>query len=66
MSLGLDSTVGDVDLLAEALLEISSSGPRWRYRRDEDTGEYVPDPDTRSLASVPFPASSSARSGESS
>jgi selenocysteine lyase/cysteine desulfurase len=50
-SFGLDSTNDDVDRLAEALTEISASGPRWTYVADEAGGSYHPDPDSR-----PWPA----------
>jgi selenocysteine lyase/cysteine desulfurase len=57
MSLGLDSTAGDVDRLVGALQDIVEFGPRWRYERDERTGEYSPVPDPRQLPPPPFPAS---------
>lgn len=48
-SMGIGTTRADVDYLCEALGTIAANGPRWTYRRDPDTGEYTPDPDTRPM-----------------
>ena len=54
MSLGLGSTRADVDVLAGALREIASDGPRWTYAVNPDTNEYEPHPDPRPLPSLPM------------
>jgi selenocysteine lyase/cysteine desulfurase len=56
-SLGLGSRDEDVDRLGEALLEITTRGPRWKYRRLADGG-VVPDPDDRRLPAFLTPAAS--------
>ena len=47
-SLGLGSRDEDVDRLGEALVEITTRGPRWTYRKLADGG-VVPEPDDRRL-----------------
>jgi len=54
VSLGLGTTVEDVDYLADALTTIASSGPAWSYRRTELTAEYEPVADARSWPSLPL------------
>ena len=66
MSLGVDSTAEDMDRLVDALHEIAASGPRWRYERDERTGEHTPVPDPRELPQLPFSVSARHGGGESS
>ncbi len=66
-SMGLGTTRNDVDALATALEAIVRSGPRWTYRPDASTGEYVPDPETRPMPSLPVAlASIGGHGGESS
>ena len=52
-SMGLGTTTDDVDALATALESIVADGPRWRYRQGPDSGEYVPDPETRTWPDLP-------------
>jgi selenocysteine lyase/cysteine desulfurase len=52
-SFGLESTVGDVDRLADALNELAERGPRWTYRLDESGQAYEPDPDPRPRPRLP-------------
>jgi selenocysteine lyase/cysteine desulfurase len=54
ISLGVGTTEVEIDAAADALAEIAARGPRWSYRQDRHSGEYVPDPDTRPLPSLPF------------
>jgi selenocysteine lyase/cysteine desulfurase len=44
-SIGVGSSAGDVDRLLDALRQIVTEGPAWRYRLV--AGRYVPEPDTR-------------------
>jgi selenocysteine lyase/cysteine desulfurase len=44
-SVGVGSTVSDVDRLLGALADLAARGPRWTYRIEH--GHYVPDPDPR-------------------
>ena len=48
-SMGLGTSRADIDYLCDALASIVADGPRWTYRRDPDTGEFVPDPDPRPM-----------------
>jgi selenocysteine lyase/cysteine desulfurase len=54
MSLGLGSTLADIDALADALMAIAADGPGWTYRMNPETDEYEPDPDPRPLPSLPM------------
>lgn len=54
VSLGLGTTAGDIDYLAEALATIASSGPGWSYRRVALTAEYEPVADARAWPSLPL------------
>ena len=54
-SLGLGSRDEDIDRLADALLEITTRGPRWTYRTLADGG-VVPEPDDRRLPAFLSPA----------
>jgi selenocysteine lyase/cysteine desulfurase len=54
-SLGLGNVDEDVDRLAEALLAITTRGPRWKYRKLADGG-VVPEPDDRRLPAFLSPA----------
>jgi selenocysteine lyase/cysteine desulfurase len=66
-SVGLGTTAADVDALASALEALVSDGPRWRYRQEPDSGEYLPDPETRVWPALPVSLSGQAvRQGESS
>ena len=65
MSLGLGSTKGDVDALADALRAIASDGPRWTYAVNGDTDEYEPDPDPRPLPALSMRLSERQGHGES-
>jgi selenocysteine lyase/cysteine desulfurase len=47
LSIGLGTTREDIDDAAEALETIARHGARWSYRLDEESGEYLPDPDPR-------------------
>ena len=47
LSMGLGTSRQDIDAVADALVAISERGPRWRYSQCPVTGEYRPDPDTR-------------------
>jgi len=49
ISLGIGTTVQDIDRAAEALGAIARGGPRWTYSQSRRTGEYEPDPDPRQL-----------------
>jgi hypothetical protein len=49
MSLGLGSTRADIDAFADALRTIAANGPRWTYAVADQTDEYEPEPDPRSL-----------------
>lgn len=42
-SLGIHNTTEDIDLLAEALLEMARKGPRLKYRRVPEEEMYVPE-----------------------
>jgi selenocysteine lyase/cysteine desulfurase len=53
ISFGLDTTLEDVALLADALERIATEGPRWAYRSDDATGRWVPDPDDRVWPELP-------------
>ena len=68
ISLGIGTTEADIDLAAEAISSIATDGPRWTYRQDRRSGEYMPDPDPRPLPSLPFRLSEAAihHAGESS
>ncbi|HXT34715.1 MAG TPA: aminotransferase class V-fold PLP-dependent enzyme, partial [Chloroflexota bacterium] len=55
ISMGLDSTREDIDYVAQALDSIGRNGPMWGYRVLEDSGEYVPSPETRSPPAFSFP-----------
>ncbi len=44
-SVGVGTTVDDVDALVDAVAELSESGPRWDYRMVD--GRLAPDPDVR-------------------
>jgi selenocysteine lyase/cysteine desulfurase len=67
VSVGLGTTRDDIDYLADALDAVVREGPRWQYRLEEASGEYMPDPETRHWPELPLslrlPAS---RGGESS
>jgi selenocysteine lyase/cysteine desulfurase len=52
MSLGLGSTSGDVDVLADALRAIAADGPHWTYAVNRHTDQYEPDPDPRPLPAL--------------
>ena len=54
ISFGLGTSRADVDVVAAALQQIASEGPRWTYRRSEETHEYEPDPDPRPLPALPM------------
>jgi hypothetical protein len=62
-SLGLGNVDEDVDRLAEALLEIATRGPRWKYRKLADGG-VVPEPDDRRLPAFLSPAAPASEHGE--
>jgi selenocysteine lyase/cysteine desulfurase len=49
MSLGLASTLEDIDAFVDALRTIADDGPRWTYAVNAVTDEYEPDPDPRPL-----------------
>ncbi len=49
MSLGLGSTTADIDILAEALEQLTEHGPHWTYAIDPETEMYEPVPDPRPL-----------------
>ena len=49
MSLGLGSTVDDIEALVSALRSIAADGPRWTYAVDPDSDMYEPNPDPRPL-----------------
>ncbi len=54
-SVGIGTTTDDVDYFIDAVSEVASTGPRWRYLRRHGThDEYVPDPDPRSMPAVRF------------
>ena len=52
MSLGIGSTMADIDALADALRAIAADGPRWSYLVNDYTDEYEPDPDPRPLPAL--------------
>ena len=52
MSLGLGSTVDDIEALVSALRAIAADGPRWTYAVDPDTDMYEPHPDPRPLPAL--------------
>jgi selenocysteine lyase/cysteine desulfurase len=52
-SFGLGTTRGDIDHLYHALETIVAAGPRWTYRHDPESGEYMPDPETRRWPALP-------------
>jgi selenocysteine lyase/cysteine desulfurase len=54
MSLGLGSSLADVDAFADALAAIAADGPRWTYAVNAATDEYEPDPDPRPLPTLPM------------
>jgi selenocysteine lyase/cysteine desulfurase len=54
-SLGIGTTLDDIDRLCAALEEIVTDGPKWSYRLDTTSGEYVPDPETRPWPSLSIP-----------
>ena len=54
MSLGLGSSLEDIDALADALAAIAADGPRWTYAVNAATDEYEPDPDPRPLPPLPM------------
>jgi len=49
MSLGLGSTVEEVDAFADGLAAIAADGPRWTYAVNPATDEYEPHPDPRPM-----------------
>jgi selenocysteine lyase/cysteine desulfurase len=49
MSLGLGSTLEEVDAFADGLAAIAADGPRWTYAVNPATDEYEPDPDPRPM-----------------
>jgi selenocysteine lyase/cysteine desulfurase len=44
-SIGVGTTMSDIDRSTTALAELCERGPQWRYRVEH--GQYVPDPDPR-------------------
>jgi hypothetical protein len=44
-SVGVGSTMADVDRCVGALADLCARGPQWRYRMEH--GRYLPDPDPR-------------------
>lgn len=52
MSLGLGSTRGDIDALADALGQIAADGPQWTYAVNDRSDEYEPEPDPRPLPAL--------------
>ncbi|MDA8295599.1 MAG: aminotransferase class V-fold PLP-dependent enzyme [Actinomycetota bacterium] len=46
-SIGIGTTIADLDRLQDALVELTSKGARWRYEQREPGGEFVPTPDPR-------------------
>lgn len=62
-SLGLGTTRADVDALCDAIGSIVADGPRWTYRLEPETGEYVPAPETRPFPEIGFALDASARRG---
>ena len=52
MSLGLGSTRGDIDALADALRQIADDGPQWTYAVNDRSDEYEPEPDPRPLPAL--------------
>jgi selenocysteine lyase/cysteine desulfurase len=58
VSLGLGTTRDDIDTVAEALEQITRHGPAWHYRILEDSGDCVPDPETRVWPALPLPLQS--------
>jgi selenocysteine lyase/cysteine desulfurase len=59
-SMGLSTTTDDVDALASALESLVADGPGWHYRQEPESGEYVPDPETRAWPALPVGLSSAA------
>ncbi len=57
ISIGLGTTRDDIDYAAQALTSIVSQGPQWSYRQVEESGEYVPVPETRAWPHLPLPLS---------
>ena len=54
MSLGLGSTIADIDALDDALRSIAADGPQWTYSVNAESSEFEPDPDTRPLPPLPM------------
>jgi len=52
MSIGVGTTQGAIDCLADALRQVASEGPRWTYAVNPATNEYEPDPDPRELPAL--------------
>lgn len=52
-SMGLGTIRDDIEDLCRALEAIVRDGPRWAYRLDSISGEYVPDPETRRWPELP-------------
>lgn len=46
-SIGIGTTIADLDRLQNALVELANKGSRWRYEQREPGGEFVPTPDPR-------------------
>lgn len=46
-SIGIGTTVADLDRLRDALLELTTQGARWHYEQREPGGEFIPIPDPR-------------------
>ncbi len=53
-SIGLGTTLDDVDTLLDALHEITRTGPRVRYAYDRESDEYRPAGDPRCWPQLPF------------
>ena len=54
MSLGLGTRRSDIDHLVTSLEQVAMEGPRWHYRVDPQTGDYLPDPDPRPWPDLPI------------
>lgn len=65
ISMGLDTTAHDIEIVADALEAISEGGPAWSYREAEP-GEWVPDPDPRRWPDLGIALSRGRAGGESS
>lgn len=53
-SMGLGTRRADIDALHDALAALVARGPQWRYRLEPETGEYLPEPDTRQWPMLPL------------